>query len=91
MRKPILRLLKNNQYLNIFQKSCKIKQIFLSKKYPSYGSISSGANPKRTTRWVSACTIQGTPKRTLKVFGFNRHAVRMNVLKDNFQSLKSNS
>lgn len=91
MRLNTLRKIKTVQKLQKFSKNCFLKKFFKNTKLDNYNNIPTDFDVKRTTKYVPICQIQGNFKRTLKIFQFNRHIVRSNLHKKNFNSLHTNS
>lgn len=91
MRLNILRKIKTAQKLKKFSQNCFLKKFFKNLTVDSYSSISTNFDQKRTTKYVPICQIQGNFKKTFKIFQFNRHIIRSNLHKKNFNSLHSNS
>lgn len=89
MRKNLLNVIKTNQLLKRYQTANFIKRYYRFRHIPKYIQQFSTSCPLTTSRYNSFCLIQGTKKRTLKVFAFNRHIVRSNTLKHNFKSLRA--
>ena len=89
MRKTIQTAYKESQFLKNFQNNCYIKIFFLSRKYARYCTNNHKTWKLFTTRYYACCAIQGKPKRTLRVFGFNRHIIRSPSLKMTYTNLRT--
>lgn len=91
MKKKIIRKLITTQKLTKYTKVCFIKKFFKNNIIKNYGGGNElNVNINRTTKYVPVCTIQGRFKKTLKIFQFNRHIIRTNTIKHQFESLHSN-
>lgn len=91
MKKKIIRKLTTNQKLTKYLDGCFIKKFFKHNVITRYGSGNElSVNVNRTSKYVPICTIQGRFKKTLKIFQFNRHIIRTNTIKHQFESLHSN-
>lgn len=89
MRKSVTRLVKTNQQLNLLSTNSLIKKFFLKKHIHRYSATTQPYQKLRSSKVNSVCFLQGTYKKTLKVYGFNRHLIRNISLKSSFRQLKS--
>lgn len=91
MKKKIIRKIITTQKLTKYVNICFIKKFFKNNTITRYGcSNELSVNVNRTTKYVPICHIQGRFKKTLKIFQFNRHIIRTNTIKHQFESLHSN-